>query len=203
MGLITITESKPPMLIRMIAACVALLLVPGAHVNSQATRPSQWTVAAGVALGGGFGIGAPQLTADLALLVATTGPVNWRLMGAVHQFAPFLVPRSDHLVLEADPDTARIRTVLRVGGVMEIRTLPAPLRRVMPFIGAGVYRGSWYGLKEADRDRPAVTTGYRLVGVGVRLRERWSVEITAIDFHNLIHRDDGTMGLLSVRLGVP
>lgn len=144
---------------------------------------------------------------EAAYRVLQTGPVYWGLSAARGQAF-----RWHHAVALVTPaclgcrfDTGKLSPSWRTGVVLRLERMPHLLSRVSPFIGTGVYHATWRDLPDWDADRPPVTTGYGVAGMGVRLSNRpsLSLELGLLQLRNVRYRDHHTEARLAVRWDVP
>lgn len=191
---------------RTLAFCMlasAFVLTPIADAQT----PSGGRLSVAVGLTSGNYHSEQGLFVEGVYRVVQMGPVTWGLSAARGQ--PFRWHHAVELVTPAclgcPFDAGKISLTWRSGIVLRLEKMPHVLSRVSPFIGTGVYHATWRDLPGWDAARPPVTTGYGVVGTGVRLSSRPSVsfELGLLQLRNVRYRDHHTEARLAVRWDVP
>lgn len=152
----------------------------------------------------GFGTGSDRVVGISALgvvavNVTSTGAIDWRVVGALHQRLSFL-ERSRVNTFVPDQDTSEVRTLLRTGVEMRINAFEG---RLAPTIGLGQSYGRWHDLPLRDADRGSLRGAYLSAGCMLRPTSRVTVDLLAISWRRVVHGGNETMGALTVRLPYP
>lgn len=180
-------------------ALVLVCTVGAGSAQAQATA-GRWTFEAGVA-GAPIGVAGGDVFAGASARVATTGPLEWAVGAAVYGLAT--VNRADMVSVAmycpggCREDRSEMRLPVAVGATVRLVGLPWIFNRIVPEFGTGGYYARWRNLPDWDAQRPSLTTGYRLVALGLRLTKRVGVSVGAMQFLNARNRDDRAVGRIA------